>query len=265
MDTVEPCQSNILCIIYKYGIFIYVPSHSSIIGWSHPRRLLFFSCASKLWDVFFSPSLYPDVSSTVPQRKLSIFVYVFNCIYIYIHIWPKHHHSWNSMKSSYVPSSKIPILVKLSPKRQVSPDEVADSAATSLLQQERSKIKVRKAGRREKRHEKIMDFCSDPPVNIQKAVKHDPFLVGGLVAMNFIFPYIGNFIIPIDVHIFRRGWKHQPAFIVDLPMEKSGDVINRYVNVYQRLWPWLLVALVLSLGDEGHHCFSLSHRQVEVG
>ena len=32
----------------------------------------------------------------------------------------------------------------------------------------------------------------------------DLFLVGGLVAMNFIFPYIGLLIIPIDVHIFQR-------------------------------------------------------------
>ena len=30
-------------------------------------------------------------------------------------------------------------------------------------------------------------------------------LVGGLVAMNFMFPYIGCLIIPIDVHIFQRG------------------------------------------------------------
>ena len=30
-------------------------------------------------------------------------------------------------------------------------------------------------------------------------------LVGGLVAMNFIFPYIGFLIIPIDFHIFQRG------------------------------------------------------------
>ena len=35
-------------------------------------------------------------------------------------------------------------------------------------------------------------------------------LVGGLVAI-FIFPYIGNFIIPIDFHIFQRGSNHQPV------------------------------------------------------
>ena len=31
------------------------------------------------------------------------------------------------------------------------------------------------------------------------------YLVGGLVAMNFIFPSIGNLIIPIDGIIFFRG------------------------------------------------------------
>ena len=30
-------------------------------------------------------------------------------------------------------------------------------------------------------------------------------LVGGLVAMNFIFPHIGLLIIPLDVHIFQRA------------------------------------------------------------
>ena len=29
----------------------------------------------------------------------------------------------------------------------------------------------------------------------------------------FIFPYIGNFIIPIDFHTFQRGWNHQPVII----------------------------------------------------
>ena len=36
-------------------------------------------------------------------------------------------------------------------------------------------------------------------------VVQNPYLDGGLVAMNFIFPYIGNFITPIDFHIFQRG------------------------------------------------------------
>ena len=29
----------------------------------------------------------------------------------------------------------------------------------------------------------------------------------------FIFPYIGNFIIPTDFHIFQRCWNHQPAWM----------------------------------------------------
>ena len=29
--------------------------------------------------------------------------------------------------------------------------------------------------------------------------------------INFIFPYIGLLIIPIDFHIFQRGWNHQAA------------------------------------------------------
>jgi hypothetical protein len=28
----------------------------------------------------------------------------------------------------------------------------------------------------------------------------------------FIFPYIGNVIIPTDFHIFQRGWNHQPVY-----------------------------------------------------
>ena len=29
----------------------------------------------------------------------------------------------------------------------------------------------------------------------------------------FIFPYIGNVIIPTDFHIFQTGWNHQPEYI----------------------------------------------------
>ena len=38
-------------------------------------------------------------------------------------------------------------------------------------------------------------------------------LVGGLVAIFFIFPYLGNFIIPIDFHLFQRGSNHQPVMV----------------------------------------------------
>ena len=45
-----------------------------------------------------------------------------------------------------------------------------------------------------------------------------PNLVGGLVAIFWIFPYIGNLIIPIDFHIFQRGWNHQPVIISLFPI-----------------------------------------------
>ena len=44
-----------------------------------------------------------------------------------------------------------------------------------------------------------------------------------------IFPYIGNFIIPTDFHIFQRGWNHRPE--------------NRYLGIFNPhgiwLWPWI--------------------------
>jgi len=33
----------------------------------------------------------------------------------------------------------------------------------------------------------------------------DPIVVGGLEHEFYDFPYIGNFIIPTDFHIFQRG------------------------------------------------------------
>ena len=41
----------------------------------------------------------------------------------------------------------------------------------------------------------------------------DFLLFGGLVAINFIFPYIGNLIIPIDFHIFQRGGPTTNQFV----------------------------------------------------
>ena len=43
-----------------------------------------------------------------------------------------------------------------------------------------------------------------------------PHLVGGLVAINFVFPYIGNLIIPIDELIFFRGVAQPPTSHVPL-------------------------------------------------
>ena len=54
-------------------------------------------------------------------------------------------------------------------------------------------------------------------------------LVGGLVAI-FYFPHILGIIIPIDFHIFQRGWNHQ----------RVGDYNNHYQSLYtgadQNLW-----------------------------
>jgi len=38
-------------------------------------------------------------------------------------------------------------------------------------------------------------------------------LVGGLEYEFYDFPYVGNFIIPTDFHIFQRGSNHQPVEI----------------------------------------------------
>ena len=38
------------------------------------------------------------------------------------------------------------------------------------------------------------------------------FLIGGLE--HFFFPYIGNFIIATDFHIFQKGWNHQPVLFI---------------------------------------------------
>ena len=39
---------------------------------------------------------------------------------------------------------------------------------------------------------------------IKPLVMEYEWLVGGLEHFDFIFPYIGNFIIPTDFHIFQR-------------------------------------------------------------
>ena len=54
-------------------------------------------------------------------------------------------------------------------------------------------------------------------------------LVGGLVAMDFIFPYIGNVIIPIDFHIFERGGPTTNQYIYFFP--KTFPIISQVVKV----------------------------------
>ena len=59
-------------------------------------------------------------------------------------------------------------------------------------------------------------------------------LVGGLVAINFIFPYTGNVIIPIDEVIFFRGVaiNHQPDGTAPASNGGYGDITGMgYVHL----------------------------------
>ena len=67
----------------------------------------------------------------------------------------------------------------------------------------------------------VIDFRSESKTNVGQDMlgmfwicvilkKHH--LVGGL-EHEFIFPYIGNVIIPADFHIFQSGW-NQPVIIL---------------------------------------------------
>ena len=44
----------------------------------------------------------------------------------------------------------------------------------------------------------------------------------------FIFPYIGNFIIPIDFHIFQRGSNHQPVLLWMIITNYSMMFMNNF-------------------------------------
>ena len=46
----------------------------------------------------------------------------------------------------------------------------------------------------------------------------------------FIFPYIGNFIIPIDFHIFQRASNHQPEFIDRCFESTNINLIKHFDN-----------------------------------
>ena len=73
----------------------------------------------------------------------------------------------------------------------------------------------------------IKDFLSVLKVKNASCCSRQKQLVGGLVAINFIFPYIGNFIIPIDFHIFQRGGPGPPTrqflWSENLWMSPAGD------------------------------------------
>jgi hypothetical protein len=58
--------------------------------------------------------------------------------------------------------------------------------------------------------------------------------------MNFIFPYVGNVIIPTDFHIFQRDWNHQPVFVFFA--QSYVDSSNRVdILVSEVLLRWLLL------------------------
>ena len=75
-------------------------------------------------------------------------------------------------------------------------------------------------------------------------------LVGGLVAMNFIFPYIGNFIIPSDFHIFQRGGpttNQSTSFEVTLKFAGSMKLmLSSNGDIYR---------VVASIGSSTGFCF----------
>jgi hypothetical protein len=66
------------------------------------------------------------------------------------------------------------------------------------------------------------------------------FLSGWWFATFFIFPYIGNVIIPTDFHIFQRGSNHQPVAIENCHLELI-DLLQRvifhsYVNLPEGIY-----------------------------
>ena len=68
----------------------------------------------------------------------------------------------------------------------------------------------RRVWRRQKKSGNIGSRCAPRLGRISQDHDHvffylGEYLVGGLVAINFIFPNIGNVIIPTDFHIFQRG------------------------------------------------------------
>ena len=59
--------------------------------------------------------------------------------------------------------------------------------------------------------------------------------------INFIFPSIGNFIIPIDFHIFQRGSNHQP----DVHPKVFHMIIGQFLRTVrsrQRKLQWIFVS-----------------------
>ena len=57
--------------------------------------------------------------------------------------------------------------------------------------------------------------------------------------MTSIFPYIGNFIIPIDFHIFQRGFvNHQPGKVITTPCLMVMAIWMNSRRGRERSWRW---------------------------
>jgi len=97
------------------------------------------------------------------------------------------------------------------------------------------------------------------------SIKHI-HLVGGDWNIWIIFPYIGNFIIPTDFHIFQRGWNHQPDIVEpEIGTQKSfrpQDSCNVdsdsesfwIIDVLFPLVGWLIEGIRGVCLPKGHYC-----------
>ena len=97
--------------------------------------------------------------------------------------------------------------------------------------------------------------------NPQKKLGFQKDLVGGLVAMNFIVPYLGFLIIPIDFHIFQRGGpNHQPDITlhifnsVDSPPESRRYAATYPPSSARGAVRWRAFAAACSAGLRWRHC-----------
>ena len=66
-------------------------------------------------------------------------------------------------------------------------------------------------------------FTGRFPLDSPSVLLCEMYLVGGdwYHGMDYDFPYIGNFMIPTDFHIFQRGWNHQPGMF-------GGTILSIY-------------------------------------
>ena len=89
---------------------------------------------------------------------------------------------------------------------------------------------------------------------------YNMLLVGGVEHLDYV-PYIGNFIIPTDFHIFQRGWNHQPGYnlvsnvspTINLPF---GDGSYKPFIIYEisgMVHSWVYHIGIEDLRSPGYH------------